>query len=295
MEKHVYLNDYVKGNKGSLASRFFFKALVHLMIFAIMFLGVPLPRIPSYVPSVIREPLEIVRETVEPKVAEAVQVNLVQDVGYTDVPKGAYFSSIDDTGNGDFDTVVDTSKSLIFTTWQCDQANNYYRTGTGESGGEGPAIWTSYFGDTQSVVLQRNMLEPSSSDGTSTVGAYVVEFGSGASTEMKKFGGSTVILSGDTLKEVGLPEPIAADKSFVIITRSIELANTTETEASTPLATLYRADTTNTPVGYVDTLKLLRSDTPTGYQAFKIPHAAPHMTVDYQIVELDNRVKVQSG
>ncbi|MCK5260467.1 MAG: hypothetical protein KAJ70_05340, partial [Candidatus Omnitrophica bacterium] len=95
------------------------------------------------------------------EVAEAVQANLVQDVGTTTPDRGSYVGAIDATGDGDFDTAVDTSKSLIFTSWLCDQTVDHNVAGNAETGGEGECIWSSYFGGPQSVIVQRGMIEPS--------------------------------------------------------------------------------------------------------------------------------------
>lgn len=308
MDKQEYMGDYIKGKKGSWGARIFFKCVIHCLIISLVVLGMPLPPIPRIAPEhvyeFLRGPSELankaidtidtITEKVETKEAEAVQVHLVQDVGESTVARTSFVGSIDDTQ--DFDTVVDTSKSLIFPSWKTDYAEDHSVSGNTESGGEGVAMYRFSFGGTQSIVAQRNMIEPNHNNtiGASTIGAYVVEFGDSAATELKKFAGGTVMLPGTLEKEITLPEPIAADKSFVTYTRAIELAHSTETETTTPLATLYKADS-NTPDGYVDTLKLKRSQLPTGYMAFKISHAAPPMNIEYQIAELDSRVKVQSG
>ncbi|MFH0732335.1 MAG: hypothetical protein V2A72_05385, partial [Candidatus Omnitrophota bacterium] len=291
METRMYLKDSFNR---SVCMRVLHRAIVYALVFVLSFLGVPLPEM-QYLPKPLYKVAKEIKDILKTPEAEAVQGKLVQYaiVNPSPTPVGSY------VGTMTLGTAVDTSKSVIFTSAKNDVTRTYGKSGNAEWGGEGIQHWTTYFGDVSSVVAQRNMIDPDDAAPRSgSASAYVVEFGTAADEKIRNIAGMTVMTSNGTnsvlIKEIGLPEPVKENQSFVLVTKSVELAASANTEAATLVATLYKKNS-NTPTGYVDTLKLERFAVPSGYTAFKIVHDPPHMTINYQVVELQSRAVVKSG
>ena len=117
MNDHEITSSYVRGNKGPLGTRLFFKAVIYLVIFQMVFLGVPFPVIPDYdrLPPYLLRILEEMPGPVQ-EIAEKT-VETINDMAETlDVP-GAYAAAPADTTAVTFDgwTSTTTNPLRIFT------------------------------------------------------------------------------------------------------------------------------------------------------------------------------------
>jgi len=196
MNNHRYMRDYVKGEKGPWGWRIFSKVLIHCLVFSIVFLGVPLPQIPQYIPEVIRRPLEIVKEAIESPEAEAAigQIKRVQR-GMGTINSGD--SSVD----GVFTNDVTMSQSFVIV-----------GGAAGSAKGE------------ESLVSGRHV-DPGSllmAKGTGKAGAgdiywQVVDFGQGVSVQK----GAASLSSGTGTKVLTLLSPVDQNKSFALVTRQV--------------------------------------------------------------------------
>src|SRR3989338_1017709 len=101
---NMAVRETMVGKKGPWAQRVFFKALIYILIFSIVFLGVPLPSVPRYIPEPIRESLQLAKEALdflEIPEAQAVQVKNAYK-GTTNIGAAEFFKTvwIDDGTDG---------------------------------------------------------------------------------------------------------------------------------------------------------------------------------------------------
>ncbi|MFC1646418.1 hypothetical protein ACFL2Y_04500, partial [Candidatus Omnitrophota bacterium] len=209
---HVYLKDYLKTGGGSLGGIFFIRALVYSLVFSLVFLGVPLP-IPKQAP----RPLEIAKEALDTKQAEAVQIKKVQtdDKYIPDDSTGEVIELLED--------VEDTKKTMVLLT-----------NSNGTSGDDGNELFTPYFEDVGNVAVAR---ERGSNDGY--VRYHAVEFVEG----VKVLHGFSSMSFGLHNKEITLTETVDVRKSFVLVYTRGNIPTTTDTEAWIVKADLIDGDT----------------------------------------------------
>ncbi|MCK4248659.1 MAG: hypothetical protein KAX15_02660, partial [Candidatus Omnitrophica bacterium] len=201
MENYNDPREYLQEEKGSLAIRILYRTFIYIIIFHLVFMGVPLPFISRSAP----KPLRVAKEILETKTAEAVQIKRVQ---YPDPATFSTFTATDAVMSPTLSPVVDTNNAFLLQSSESDNMPAYYIRAKFEAGGEGSGIYTSIFSGSDSLTVRRSRIDSEYST-TGKTGNSVVEFTS-AVTMLQ---GSSTVAPSVTSQTITLPQSIDIDKS----------------------------------------------------------------------------------
>ncbi|MFH1837851.1 MAG: hypothetical protein ABH862_07055, partial [Candidatus Omnitrophota bacterium] len=201
MKNYAYPNHHLKGEKPTSVNRFFYKTIVYIMVFTLMWIGVPLP-LPQYAP----RPVRTLQGALDMKEAQAEQEQVTGREEET-----VTFVTGDGAKIMTLSRLVEMDKSFVVVGGACD-------TAAGEQ-----AMVASRHTDGYSVL----QIKGSGKAGIGNIKAQVVEYGHG----IKVIKGASALEPGDGQVITTLAETMPDDRSFVLISGMVAGQNRNNTGA----------------------------------------------------------------